>query len=70
MGMLLALSQVLTGCAALNRPVIHALPNDFVLLDKGQTFTPAGPGAWMSSYFMCRVMAVDVGDAAYCKDVK
>lgn len=57
------------GCAALKRPIIHPLEDDFHLTKANQPFTPLKDGAFISNYFMCKVMGVDI-DGLACKDVR
>lgn len=67
---LLLVSTLSAGCAAFKRPLIHPLPNDFTLVKAGEEFTAPKDGAFVSNFFMCRVMAVDIDGGASCKDVK
>lgn len=55
-----ALTITCGGCAAFKRPLIHPLPQDFILVDKGATFTAPKNGAYVSDYFLSSVMGVDV----------
>lgn len=64
------LVTVCAGCAAYKRPLIHALTQDFILVKQGEVITAPKQGAFMSDYFLCKVLAVDVEGADYCKDVK
>jgi hypothetical protein len=50
--------------------LIHALTQDFILVKQGEVITAPKQGAFMSDYFLCKVLAVDVEGADYCKDVK
>ena len=56
----LVLSTICVGCASFKRPLIHPLPDDFKLVAEGETFTAPKQGAFVSDYFMEKVMAVDV----------
>ena len=72
MVMLLALLAPLTGfggCARNNRPLVHPLPQDFILAKQGEAVTFPKQGAFVSNYFLCKVMAIDVQGVS-CKDVE
>lgn len=57
---LLALLTICIGCAAFKRPIIHPLSEDFMLLNKGESFVAPKQGAFVSDYFMQEVMSADV----------
>lgn len=66
---LFLLSMSLEGCARNNRPLVHPLPQDFVLVKQGESITFPKSGAYVSAYFLCTIMSIDV-DGVDCKDVK
>lgn len=68
LGLLVPL-MTFAGCAGFKRPLIHPLPQDFILAKQGDTITFPKQGAYVSDYFMCRVMGIDV-EGLSCKDVK
>lgn len=69
--MLLGLTLLLITCAgcAGNRPILHPTENDFFEMQTGYPSTPIKDGYFMSAYYLCEVMGVDV-DGKDCKDVK
>lgn len=44
--------------------------DDFMFVEKDQTITAPKRGAFVSDFFMCEIMAIDVGSSEYCKDIK
>jgi len=51
----LGLSTLCVGCASFKRPIIHALPTDFVEMNH-----EGKHGYWCSDYFISEVMEIDV----------
>lgn len=67
---LLVILTSFVGCAAFKRPLVHPLVDDFKLVNQGEVITAPKQGAFVSNYFICDVMAIDVGSSEYCKGVK
>ena len=61
------LLMTFAGCAG--RPTIHPLKDDFIRVVSQEQITAPKKGAFVSDYFMCKVMEVDV-DGLVCKDVR